>query len=106
MELPLQLCVLIILLFSIIGCTENATCNRRTDNEVRNLHFVVIMLINCFRRTEMIDISLKEAVNVPLNLMRQIDTCWQYIAVLAEHGNIQTISDLQVCILCSRPICT
>lgn len=54
------------------------------------------MLIADFRRTEVIQESLKKAVNVPLDLMRKVHSCWPHILVLAENGNVQTLSDLQV----------
>ena len=41
--------------------------------------------------------GLKEAVSVPLDLMKSCQTCWPHLLVLAKHGNIQTMSDLQVC---------
>ena len=40
--------------------------------------------------------GLKEAIQVPFDLMKVCQECWPHLLVLAEHGNIQTMSDLQV----------
>ncbi|XP_003387546.1 PREDICTED: formimidoyltransferase-cyclodeaminase-like [Amphimedon queenslandica] len=40
--------------------------------------------------------GLKRAIEVPLGLMRKAHSCWPHLFVLAEHGNKQTMSDLQV----------
>ena len=40
--------------------------------------------------------GLKKAIEVPLGLMRKAHSCWPHLLVLAELGNKQTMSDLQV----------
>ena len=40
--------------------------------------------------------GLKKAIKVPFDLMTLCQECWTHLSVLAEHGNIQTMSDLQV----------
>ena len=40
--------------------------------------------------------GLKKAIEVPLAVMRLANGCWPHLATLAQHGNITTISDIQV----------
>ena len=58
-----------------------------------------------YRRHVAMQDGLKEAVNVPLNLMRTAHKCWPHLHSLAEHGNIQTMSDLQVMMIIARCMC-
>ena len=41
-------------------------------------------------------IGLQKAVQVPLNLMKKAHNCWPHLLILSKHGNMQTMSDLQV----------
>lgn len=40
--------------------------------------------------------GLKKAIQVPLTMMRIARQCWPHFETMAEHGNIATVSDLQV----------
>ena len=40
--------------------------------------------------------GLKKAIDVPLNLMKLASSCWPHLVVIAEHGNITAVSDIQV----------
>lgn len=40
--------------------------------------------------------GLKEAIEVPLDLMRMANSCWPHVATIAQHGNVTAISDIQV----------
>ncbi|GAB6023203.1 hypothetical protein CHUAL_008023 [Chamberlinius hualienensis] len=51
-------------------------------------------------REEAIQESLKETVNVPLNLAKTIGKLWPSLKRLAEFGNINTKSDMQVSARC------
>jgi glutamate formiminotransferase/formiminotetrahydrofolate cyclodeaminase len=39
---------------------------------------------------------LKKAVEVPLSTMRIADSCWDTMVEMAEHGNMNSKSDLEV----------
>ncbi len=66
--------------------------NTNNENNNNNSQFVN-------RRDKEMEAGLKEAIVVPLNIMTVCQECWPHLAVLAEHGNIQTMSDLQVIIV-------
>ena len=40
--------------------------------------------------------GLKKAIEVPMNLMQVVSSCWPHLAVIAEHGNSTALSDIQV----------
>lgn len=47
-------------------------------------------------RDEKMQAGLKKAVDVPLNVMKLGDSCWDSMIEMAEHGNIASKSDLEV----------
>jgi glutamate formiminotransferase / formiminotetrahydrofolate cyclodeaminase len=47
-------------------------------------------------RNEKMQEGLKKAVEVPLNVMRTADKCWEWMVQLAKYGNISSQSDLEV----------
>lgn len=40
--------------------------------------------------------GILKAIEVPLSLMHLANSCWPHMLVIAEHGNITAISDIQV----------
>lgn len=47
-------------------------------------------------RDEKMQVGLKKAVDVPLNVMKLGDSCWDSMIEMAAHGNIASKSDLEV----------
>ncbi|MCI0473681.1 MAG: glutamate formimidoyltransferase [Ignavibacteria bacterium] len=47
-------------------------------------------------RNEKMQEGLKKAVEVPLNVMRTADKCWEWMVQLAKYGNMSSSSDLEV----------
>lgn len=47
-------------------------------------------------RTAKMQEGLKKAVEVPLNVMREADTCWYWMIKMARYGNLNSKSDLEV----------
>lgn len=47
-------------------------------------------------RNEKMQEGLKKAIDVPLNVMRTADSCWQWMFEMAKYGNIASSSDLAV----------
>ena len=45
--------------------------------------------------------GLKEAIEVPLSVMRIAHGCWEHMITMATHGNNTALSDIQVCKLFS-----
>ena len=41
--------------------------------------------------------GLKEAIEIPMAVMRLAASCWPHLVTLAEYGNITAVSDVQVC---------
>ena len=50
-----------------------------------------------YRRKEAMQDGLKEAIKVPLNVMRIAHGCWEHMITMATHGNSTALSDIQVC---------
>jgi glutamate formiminotransferase/formiminotetrahydrofolate cyclodeaminase len=48
------------------------------------------------KRASAVGTALRGAIDVPLSMMREISSIWGHVTSLAHHGNIQTMSDLQV----------
>jgi glutamate formiminotransferase/formiminotetrahydrofolate cyclodeaminase len=53
-------------------------------------------------RDAAIEAGIKNAINVPLNLARNIDSLWEPCTELAAHINISSASDLEVGVNCLR----
>ncbi|MCU0372938.1 MAG: glutamate formimidoyltransferase [Ignavibacteria bacterium] len=47
-------------------------------------------------RSEKMQEGLKKAVEVPMNVMRTADKCWEWMVQLAKYGNMSSSSDLEV----------
>ena len=47
------------------------------------------------RKEKMLE-GIKKAINVPLSVMRISDSCWEWMILMAKHGNIASKSDLEV----------
>lgn len=47
-------------------------------------------------RESAMDAGLRQAINVPLNLAKHVDTVWDTLVQMAAVGNINCKSDLQV----------
>jgi len=47
-------------------------------------------------RHEKMQEGLKKAVEVPMNVMRTADKCWEWMVQLAKYGNMSSSSDLEV----------
>jgi glutamate formiminotransferase/formiminotetrahydrofolate cyclodeaminase len=47
-------------------------------------------------RSEKMEEGMKKAVEVPMQVMRTADSCWEWMLKMAEHGNIASKSDLEV----------
>ena len=47
-------------------------------------------------RNEKMQEGLKKAVEVPLSVMREADSCWRWMIKMAKYGNINSKSDIEV----------
>jgi len=65
---------------------------------VRHLSVMLFVYLLCSRQTAM-QAGLREAIEVPLGVIRLAAGCWPHLVTLAEHGNATAISDVQVCMV-------
>ena len=63
------------------------------------------MVLYSFSRSEAINKGVKAAINVPMEILVVGCRCWPHLITLAQHGNQNALSDLQVLLLIFR-LCT
>lgn len=61
-----------------------------------SLHFSIVLYLLFFSREKALQDGLKEAVHVPLNVIKTASKVWSPMVELAKVGNINSKSDLQV----------